>query len=321
MWNSKKLRDPAFAGVLMAISLCSVPAEAQQQVNGFAVERLYTSAPSGGWIVMDALDMQGGLGGAVELTTGYANDPLRVKSGAGGQSLAVVSSEGYLDLGLAATYHRYRVYLNATSPIRLTGYSGTVGDYTYTAPGVNFRSSPDNLEDIRLGFDARLLGAAHSPFRLGAGAQIFIPNDSRANYDTDDRIRAMGRLLVAGDEGIFTYAGQAGVHFRPLNDSPIPGSPQGNEFLFGVAGGVKIPVGPARRLVLGAEFYGASAFRSFMQAAETDKEWLISTRFEGSGNTGRQTRVKLGVGGGINPQFGAPKFRVVLAVEFFGWAK
>jgi hypothetical protein len=270
---------------------------------------------------MDSLDMHGGLGGAVELTTGYANDPLRVQAGVGGQSLAVVSTEAFLDFGLAATYDRYRVYANFTVPLRLTGDSGTEGDYSYTAPNVNLRSNPDDLADIRLGFDARFLGDARSRFRLGASAQIFVPNNSRANYITEDRIRAMGRFLVAGDEGIFTYAGQAGVHFRPLNDSPIPGSPQGSEFLFGIAGGVKIPVGPARRLVVGPEFYGASAFRSFMQEAETDKEWLVSARLEGTGNSGRQARVKLGVGGGINPQFGAPKLRVVLAVEFFGWTK
>lgn len=317
--SSKKLLGPTFAGVLLiGLSLCP-PAEAQQQANGFALERLYQSAPGGGWIVMDSLDMHGGFGGVVELTTGYANDPLVVQ--AGGQSLAVVSSEAFLDFGLAGTYHRYRVYANFTAPIRLTGYSGTVGNYTYTAPDINLRQTPDNMADIRLGFDTRLLGDADSRFRLGAGAQLFIPNDVRADYITDNRIRAMGRLLFAGDEGIFTYAGQAGVHIRPLNDYPIPGSPQGNEFLFGIAGGVKIPVGPARRLVVGPEIYGASAFRSFMQAAETEKEWLISTRLEGTGNSGRQTRVKLGVGGGINPQFGAPKWRIVLAVDFFGWTK
>jgi len=318
MWSSKKL---VFASVLTAVSLCSVPAQGQQQAQGFALERLYTSAPGGGWIVMDALDMHGGLGGAVELTTGYANDPLRVPAGAGSQSLAVVSTEAFVDFGLAATYDRYRVYTNFTVPIRLTGDSGTVGDYIYTAPAVNLRSNPDDLADIRFGFDARLLGDARSRFRLGAGGQILIPNNSRANYITDDRLRAMGRLLVAGDEGRFTYAGQAGVHIRPLNDFPIPGSPQGSEFLFGFAGGVKIPVGPAGRVVVGAEVYGATAFRSFMQAAETDKEWLLSTRFEGTGNRGRQARVKLGVGGGINPQFGAPKLRVVLAVDFFGRTK
>ena len=317
--NSDKLQALTFASALMGLSLCSLPAEAQQQAQGFALERLYTAAPGAGWIVMDSLDMHGGLGGAVELTTGYANDPLRVQSG--GQSLAVVSSEAFADLGLAGTYDRYRVYANFTVPLRLTGYSGTVGGYAYTAPDVNLRLDPDNLTDIRLGFDARFLGDALSRFRFGASAQLFIPNDTRNDYDTDDRLRAMGRLLVAGDEGIFTYAGQAGVHIRPLNDYPIPGSPHGSEFLFGIAGGVKIPAGPGRRLVVGPEIYGASAFRSFRQAAETDKEWLVSTRLEGTRESGRQARVKLGVGGGINPQFGAPKWRIVLAVEFFGWAK
>ena len=268
---------------------------------------------------MDSLGMHGGFGGAVELTTEYANDPLRVQ--ASGQTLAVVSSEAIVDLGLAGTYDRYRVYANFTMPLRLAGYSGTVGGYTYTAPDVNLRSNPDNLADIRLGFDARLLGDAQSRFRLGAGAQIFIPNDRRNDYDTDDRIRAMARLLFVGDEGIFAYAGQAGVHIRPLNDYPKPGSPRGNEFLFGIAGGVKIPAGPKRRFVVGPEVYGASAFRAFMQAAETDKEWLISTRFESTGNSGWQARVKLGVGGGISPRFGAPKWRIVLRSSFLDGGK
>jgi hypothetical protein len=321
MWSSKKLCSLAFAGALMAVSLCSLPAKTQQQAQGFALERLYTSAPGAGWIVMDTLDMHGGIGGAVELTPGYERDPLRVQAGAGGQSLAVVSSEVFIDYGLAGTYDRYRVYANFTMPASLTGNSGTVGDYTYTAPNISPGSDPDAVADIRLGFDARLLGNAQSPFRLGAGAQLFIPNDNRSDYDTDGTFRAMGRLLVAGDKGIFTYAGQAGVHIRPLNDSPIPGSPQGSEFLFGIAGGVKIPVGSAKQLVLGSEVYGASAFASFLQAAETDKEWLISTRFEGTGNRGRQGRVKLGVGRGINPQFGAPTWRLVVGMELFGWTK
>jgi hypothetical protein len=141
--------------------------------------------------------MHGEFGGVVELTTGYANNPLVVQ--AGGQSLAVVSSEAFLDFGLAGTYHRYRVYANFTAPIRLTGYSGTLGNYTYTAPDINLRQTPDNMADIRLGFDARLLGDADSLFRLGAGAQLFIPNDVRADYITDNRIRAMGRILFAGE--------------------------------------------------------------------------------------------------------------------------
>jgi hypothetical protein len=98
-------------------------------------------------------------------------------------------------------------------------------------------------------------------------------------------------------------------------------SESASEFLFGIAGEVKIPVGRAKQFVVGSEVYGASAFRSIMQPAETDEEWLISTRFEGTGNSGRHARVKFGVGRGINPQFGAPTWRVVLAIELFGWTK
>jgi hypothetical protein len=320
MWSSKKLCNVIFASVVIAVSLCSMPAEAQQ-AGGFALERLYTSAPGGGWIVMDDLDIGGRLGGAVSLTSGYARNPLVITGPDGTQTLAVVSTDAFVDFGLAATYNRYRVYANLTMPMSLTGDSGTVGNYTYTAPNVSLGPDPDTVSDIRLGFDARLLGDAKSPFRLGAGAQLFIPSDTPTNYDTDGHVRAMLRILFAGDKGIFTYAGQTGVHIRTLNDSPVPGSPQGSELLFGAAGGVKIPVRRAKQFVVGSEVYGASAFRSFMQSAETDKEWLISTRFESTGNSGRQARMKLGVGRGINPQFGAPTWRVVAVVELFGWTK
>jgi hypothetical protein len=244
--------------------------------------------------------MHGAFGGAVELTTDFEHNPLVVQ--AGGQSLAVISTAATVDFGLAATYDRYRVYANFTMPTNLTGNSGTVDGYTYTTPDITLGSDPDSVGDIRLGFDARLLGDARSPFRLGAGAQLYIPNDLRANYDTDGTFRAMGRLLFAGDKGIFTYAGQTGVHIRPLNDSPIPGSPQGSEFLFGIAGGVKIPIRLASQLVVGSEIYGALAFQSFMQPAETDKEWLISTRFEGTGNSGRQGAREIGCGARNQPE-------------------
>ena len=72
---------------------------------------------------------------------------------------------------------------------------------------------------------ARIVGDAHSPFRLGLGAQFFIPSDVRSNYTTDHTYRAMGRVLVAGDVGKFTYAGHVGVHVRGLDDQSIPEPP------------------------------------------------------------------------------------------------
>jgi hypothetical protein len=290
-------------------------AHAQQQPQGFAVERFYPSAAGGGWFVMDTLDMHGGLGGAVAITSGYALDPLRVPDGA--EHVAVVSHQAFTGFDVALTYHRLRLYLDLASPLVISGSSGTVGAYAFTAPSVDLGHNPDTVVDARVGVDVRLLGEATSAFRLGAGVQLIVPNGNRSDYDTDGTWRAMARGLFAGDVGWFTYAGQLGVHLRPLDDSPTPGSPQGSELLFGVAGGVKLPLGEGSQVVVGPEVYGESAFRSFLGGSSTGLEALLTSRIEGTGDDGQQLRVKLGSGGGLNPQFGAPEWRFVIGFEVF----
>src|SRR5271165_2699235 len=185
--------SPLALGVL----LLATSTQAQQTAQGFAVERFYLSAPGAGWFVMDSLDMRGGLGGAVNLTTGYEKNALRLTEGT--QSLAVVSDRAFLDIGGALTFGSWRFYLNLDFPLDTQGQSGTLGGYSYTAPSVNLASHPDALSDVRLGVDVRILGSPSSPFRLGAGVQLFIPNGNRADYDTDNTFRAMLRLLFAGD--------------------------------------------------------------------------------------------------------------------------
>ena len=250
------------------------------------------------------------------LGSGYARNPLRVTDGT--QHVKVVSHQAFADLGLALTFDRFRFYLNFDAPLSVKGESGTVGDYQLTAPGTDVGSNPDTLSDTRLGFDARLFGSPKSAFRLGAGAQVIVPSGERADYVTDGAYRWMGRVLFAGRKGFFTYAGQLGVHVRPLNDAPAPGSPQGSELLFGVAGGPRFPVGSGNMVVVvGPEFYGETAFRSFLGGATTGLEGLLSGRLEETGEHGPQRRIKLGIGGGLNPHFGAPEWRFVVGVEVF----
>ena len=309
-------RQRALASTIMVLAV-SARAQAQQQAQGFAVERFYSSAPGAGWFVMDTLDMHGGLGGSLSLTVGYARNPLHLTSSA--QGVAVVSDQAVMDIGAALTYDRWRVYLNLDAPLSILGQSGTVGAYSFTGPSVDLSSHPDTLSDARVGIDVRILGGPTSQFRLGAGAQLLIPNGNRADYDTDDTFRGMGRLLFAGDAGAFSYAGQLGVHIRPLNDTPAPGSPRGSELLFGVAGGAKLPVGRSRSMavIVGPEVFGATAFRSFFDSNSTALEGLLSARLEGIGDNGAQLRVKLGAGAGINQQFGAPQWRIVCGIEVF----
>ena len=304
--------------------------EAQQQAQGYALDRLYLSAPGGGWFVMDTLDMHGGLGGGMSLTTGYAHDPLRVRTTDGSQRLTAVSDEALADFAFAATYGRFRAYLNFDMPLTVAGRDGIVGSYQFMAPnsgqaftpsGVNPGTAPDTFADARVGFDARLMGSARSPLRLGVGAQLLVPtpNTVQSEYLTDGTFHAMGRLLFAGDVAAFTYAGQVGVHIRPLDESPTPGGPQGSELLFGVAAGPKFPVGKdhAMSLVVGPEVFGETAFRSLFSSGATGVEGLLTGRLEGTADDGPQIRVKLGAGGGLDARFGAPEWRMVLAVELF----
>jgi hypothetical protein len=329
MRNSEGVRR---ALLLAALAITwTTRAEAQQQAQGFALDRLYLSAPGGGWFVMDTLDMHGGLGGAISLTTSYARDPLRLQTTDRSQWLAVVSDEALANIGFAATYDRFRLYLDFDTPLTVQGQSGTVGAYQFTAPnsgqaftppGVNLGTAPDAFADARVGFDARLLGSAVSPFRLGVGAQLFVPspNTLQSEYLTDGTFRAMGRLLFAGDVGAFTYAGQVGVHVRPLDETPTPGGPQGSELLFGAAAGARLPLGSAPgapAVVIGPEVYGESAFRSLFGSTSTGLEALLTSRIEGTADDGGQLRVKLGSGGGLDPQFGAPEWRFVIGIELF----
>jgi hypothetical protein len=319
---SSEARALAFAVVLLGALASPAMAEAQQQPQGFALDRLYGSAPGGGWFVMDDLDLHGGLGGAMSMTTGYARDPLRVTDGS--QHLAVVSDQVITDFGFAVTYDRWRLYLNLDAPLYAKGQCDaqghcTVGNYQLTAPSLDLGSHPDTLADARIGVDTRLVGEPRSAFRLGAGAQLYVPNGDRADYDTDGSLRAMVRALAAGDVGSFAYAAQLGVHIRPIDDSPAPGSPQGSELLFGAAAGMRLPLGVDRLtvIVVGPELYGETALRSFFGTTATGLEGLLTGRLEREPAKGPRWRLKLGGGGGLDPHFGAPAWRVVVGIEVF----
>ncbi len=324
--RSSKLLRALFAAMLTASS-----AAAQQQppqAQGFDLERMYTSAPGAGWFVMDAIDMHGQLGGAVAAVTSYARNPLRVTDGT--QHISVVSDEAFLQIGAAGTYDRFRVYASFDSPLTVQGHGGVVGGYAFSAPSMDPGTSPDAISHARFGADMRLLGEHAAPFRLGLGAQLWLPGGSpgslRTNYLSDGppgsalgAYAAQARGLFAGDVGVLAYAGHVGLYLRQVDDRDVPGSPRGSEALFGAAAGAKIAPCDACgvRLVVGPEVFGATALASFLATNATALEGLLTGRLEGTAEDRAQIRVKLGAGGGLNARFGAPEARFVLGVELF----
>ena len=297
--------------------MSTTAAFAQVQAQGFAVERLVLSAPGNNWVSMDDLQLDGGLGGALSLTLGYANSPLRITSADGAETLAVVEHQAFANLGLAVTYDRFRFHLALSSPLAVTGQSGAVDGAQFTAPSVNLEHNPDSLADAQLGLDARLWGAVDGPLRLGASATLIAPSGARSTYLTDDTWRAMGRVLLAGDAGMISYAGDIGVHIRPLDDASVPQSPQGSELLFGIAGAIKLP-GLEQSIQIGPEIFGATALRACFGGDTTALEGLLTARFDGSRFGAGRLRIKAGLGAGLNPEFGAPRWRAVLGLELVG---
>lgn len=295
---------------------CLLPmADAQQQASGFAVERFYQSAPGGGWFVMDDLEISGRLGGAVSVTSGYERNPLVVTGPDGKQKLAIVSQEAFLDIGGSVTRDRFRGYVNFPVPLLVTGTSGTLGPYQFTSPSLTLGANPDSISDLRIGVDVRLLGQPGGYLRLGAGAQVIIPSGSRADYVTDARYRGMFRFLAAGDAGAIKYAGQLGVQVRPLNEAPVPDSPNGNEFLYGISGGRSFALHNGWAVVAGPEIFGETAFHA-SSGGEAGTEALLTGRFERTG-AGRNLRIKLGFGHSLEKDFGAAQWRIVYGVELF----
>jgi hypothetical protein len=227
-----------------------------------------------------------------------------------------VSNEAFVAVGLAVAYDRYRVYLNFPVPLLVTGNSGTFGPYQVPAPSVNIATNPDTISDPTVGFDARLLGEPGRSFRLGAGAQLLIPSGARSDYVTDGRYRGMFRVLPAGDIGRFSYAGQFGVQIRPAEGLLLPGSPNGNELVFGASAGRKFSVRTGWALVVGPEFFGETAVHSNSNG-QTGFEGLLTTRLERTGDR-PHLRFRIGIGHGIVQHFGAPEWRVLVGVELVG---
>jgi len=316
MASFRSIRNKVFYLLAASCLLGSVVVQAQQQPSGFAVERLYQSAPGGGWFVMDDLDISGRLGGALSATSGYERNPLVITGPDGKQKLAVVSQEAFLDIGGSVTHDRFRGYINIPMPLLVTGTSGTLGPYQFTAPSFTLGTSPDTVSDGRIGVDARLFGQPGSALRLGAGAQLIFPSGNRSDYVSDARYGGMFRFLAAGDAGAFRYAGQLGVHARPLNDAPVPGSPNGNEFLYGISAGRSFTVRNEWAIVAGPEIFGETAFHSFF-SGETGTEALLTGRLEQT-KTEHNLRFKLGFGHALQQNFGAAQWRIVYGVELFG---
>ncbi len=286
MRNSRAIRIACVAALLCM----AAPAFA---VDGYLAQR-FDPAPAGaGWLTQDSLKLSGGLGGAVAVTTGYTRT-----SAANPGTAPIFSDFARANIGFAATYSRYRLSFDLASPLYVRG----------SGPSLDIASHPDTILDVRIGLDARIWGDVNGPFRLGAGAQLFVPSADRSDYMSDGTYRGQFRVLAAGDVGQLVYAANVGFHVRPL---------MGHELVYGAAAGWRLPVGEAQAsVVIGAEYNAAQQVGAVAHAM-TDA--LLTGRLELPKKNGQLLRLK--IGGGLNADIaGGLGWRAVVGVEIVGLA-
>lgn len=308
MRSSKLFAALAVLGAL----LFATPAEAQQTARGFASDRLYSAAPGSGWVVLDDLEMHGGLGGAMTLAAEYAHNPFHVPDVKG--RLDVVSGQAFANIGFAATFDRFKIYANFISPISSTGTSGVADGVSYRAPNLSLGTNPDTIADLRLGANVRFIGRYDGPFRLGLQFQLWVPSGERSDYVSDEYYRAINRVLAAGDIGLWDYAAHIGIQDRTAVDL-VPGGPRGAEMLFGAAVGHRFTLAPRMALSIGPEVFGQTAFREFFGHYATGVEALGTAKIDWGNPLSPRLRLKASAGGGLDAQFGTPSWRTVVSLD------
>ena len=289
--RSSRISLPWLLGCLIS----ALAARAQTPVDGFDVERLYPSGPGAGWFVMDSLDMHGGTRGR-PLLLGRATcmEPLRVTSGTGRRTrsrFGVRPDRGRHHLAFLAILVRLRL------PVRGEGPGATLSGYRYPAVDVDFGTNPTTLSDVRIGVDARLLGAGTALPAGGLGRSLDSRAARRRSTSATGHTAGWRRVLLAGDVGAFTYAGDTWASTPTARRRGVPGAPRGSELLLGGRGGSEavrgrdLWDGPSGRRGFGDRVAG------FFKRGRLGRG-LLSARYGGNGGTGPQLRIELGAGAG-----------------------
>jgi outer membrane protein OmpA-like peptidoglycan-associated protein len=279
---------------------------AAAQTPGFAIDRFDPAERGSDWLALESLDLRGHVRPAAGLVAEYAYRPLAVYNADGSLRSAVVQDSLVLHPGGSLVlWDRLRVGLDLPVYAFQDGQAGTLSGTTYKAPS-------ENIGDIRIGADVRLLGVYGDPITVAAGAQLFVPTGSQTDYTGDGVTRFEPRVLAAGQIGHFVYAAKLAFDYRALTDR-FAGSDLGSDFLFAASGGIKTW---EDRLVVGAELFGSTIVTQTSEGAFSKLDTPFELLFSGHATLAKDWRVGAGVGPGLTRAYGEPAVRVVLSAEW-----
>jgi outer membrane protein OmpA-like peptidoglycan-associated protein len=277
---------------------------AQPAATGLALDRFDPAERGSEWFVLDTLDMRGHLRPAIGADFDWGHKPLLLYDTNGNQVGSVVSDQMFVHLGASLVlWDRLRFGFNLPIAVVNAGDGATLGGVAYPRP-----TSPA-LGDLRLGGDVRIVGEYRSPFTLAAGASLYVPTGSQNDYTSDGVVRAVvPHVNASGELGAFAYAAKVGFELR--RSETVAGVRLGDDFLFGLAAGVRLADG---KLLLGPELYGSTVVEGgAFRTAATPLELLLGGHYQFADDW----RAGIGFGPGLVRGDGAPLFRAVASIEW-----
>src|SRR5262249_42646447 len=237
------------AHVVSTLALGLVALAGVARAQGFALDRFEPSERGSEWFANESLDLRGNLRPSAGVIVDYAYRPLVVYNPDGTVRTSVVRDQLFGHLGGAVNlWDRVRLAVSIPVAVYQFGHDGDANGVTLPAP------ASEDVGDIRLGLDARILGEYGDAFTLAVGVQTYIPSGRKESYTGDETLRVGPRALAAGEYGPLVYAAQAGFQYRP-NDDTFAGSGLGSQIFFGAAAGLKVA---DKRLIFGPEIYGST---------------------------------------------------------------
>jgi outer membrane protein OmpA-like peptidoglycan-associated protein len=300
------MKTPRLFRTSLALSIFAATGAAQAQAPGFALNRFDPSERGSDWFVLESLDFRGTIRPAAGLVLDWANKPLVVYAPNGDERAALVENQVFLHAGGSLVmWDRVRFALDMPVAVHQSGQGAVVGTTTYAAP------DKASAGDLRLGFDALVVGRYLSPFELGLGVQFHAPTGDRAAYTGDAKSRIAPHILVAGIADALQYAAKLGIEYR-AQDQAFADSPMGSNLTFGGALGVRIA---DQKLVVGPEIWGTTNITesdAFFSRRSTPLEALLGAHY----TVASDWKIGGGAGLGLTRGFGAPKVRLVLSAEW-----
>jgi OmpA-OmpF porin, OOP family len=293
--------------------LWSSLASAEPTSTGFALDRYQPAAPGSDWFQSESLDLRGKARPGVSLVADFSYRPLVLRDAAGAELSPILRYQFFYHASASVVLaERLRLSLSLPFLLYSLGGQGTLAQVA-GVPDVEV-SSPDGtgVGDVRFALDLRVAGAYGSPFTLAVGARVFAATGQEKFFASDGLPRVAGRLMAAGQAGLFAYASELGIVGHVERDDFVA-VPFGADLTFGAALGLRLLDGVIH---LGPELHGATVVSDsgdgLFKRATTPLELEFGAKF----SLGQGVRLGAAADAGLTSGLGSPKLRCLVALDW-----